>query len=780
MQAIELILVYAGTAALALWLVSRFLRAVPLLWAVALALLPFVVTGRAMVTGGHFGPLNLAYAASPLSSKGGPSLHRDYGNGLLTDVAFEMVPWQAAVRQSFHAGRAPLWNPSIFCGDVLLGAAQPSPFHPGTVIGLLLPLATARTFAASLTLFLGALSAFLFLREIDLAVVSSFFGAAAWMLSVHFLFWLGWPHAQSFAPMPLLFAGFRRIARGDRGGFGASVAAIALALLGGHPESAFHGAFAAGLYFLWEWAAAGRRGKRLALAFGAAVLALALAAPAILPVLDAVPQTREGQSRMAAGVRTSNTAGEAVRSGIGAIFPDWYGGWLTASSRFAPSFDSATAASVGGIALALAAVGLSSARREKWPLLVLAALSFAVAMGIPGIADAVNRLPVFRLALNNRLASATAFCLAALAAIGFDDLARSAARRALLLPAAAAAAGIAVAARGSRLAARGVNPAVLFRSGGFFVAGIVALFLARLLLRRRAAHFPIAGLALFLAFRAAETPRPSPTFRSADFYPPIEELGRLPRGGDPYRVVGVGNALVPNQSSMYGLEDVRGYEAITHARLVETFPLWCVLQPIWFNRVDDPGRPFLALMNARYAIAEPAARAPAGWREVTRGASVSIFENPAALPRAFAPERVRLVANPSRTVGEMAACADFSKRAWIEGSGIAPGEIENGRAIVYTRVDGPDLMLDIDAASPAWVVVSETNWRGWRARDNNTRIPVVVADHAFVGFRVSAGRHRIRLEYRPWSFAAGVALAGAGLVLTAVVALRRARFSGAN
>jgi hypothetical protein len=770
LQAFALILTYALVAGLGLVLASRTFRPISLLWAVALALLPLVVTGKAIATGSYFGPLNLAYSASPLSSRGDEKLHRDPGNGLLTDVAFQMVPWQAAVRRDMGAGRAPLWNPFILCGDVLLGAAQPAPFHPSTLLGLALPLSSARTLAAAFALFLGALCGYIFLREIALSPASAFLGAAVWMLSFHFLFWTGWPQAQSFAPLPLAMAGLRRIARDEQGGFGATVAALLLAFLGGHPESAFHVGFLSGLYFLGEFLFAGFRARRVAVAMAAGVLAFALAAPVMLPVVEAIPQTVEGRARLASAPVPSHTAAESARSAAGAFFPDAYGGWLSTSSASAPSFDSATAASVGGIALALGLVGAFSARREKWILLVLAALALSVAVGFPGVANAVGRLPIFRLALNNRLASGAAFCFAALAAIGFEDLKNGGRRRALLLPLIAAGAAALVVWRGSALAGRGMDPARFYRSGAFLVAGVLAMGLLPLLLRKRPAAFSATGLAVFLLFRVAETPRLSPTFRSADFYPAIPEFARLPRGGEPYRVVGVGGALVPNQSAVYGLEDVRGYEAITHARLAETFPLWCTPQRLWFNRVDDPSRPFLSFLNARFAIAEPSATAPRGWKEVTRGPSVSIFENPAVLPRAFSPPRIRLVAGSAAVVPEMAAHSDFSRLAWIESDGERLGEVANGPATVSTREDGPDLVLDVIAEAPAWIVVSETNWKGWRAREGSTRFPVLFADQAFIGFRIPRGRHRVRLEYRPFSFMAGAILASMGFVLVGILA----------
>jgi hypothetical protein len=315
----------------------------------------------------------------------------------------------------------------------------------------------------------------------------------------------------------------------------------------------------------------------------------------------------------------------------------------------------------------------------------------------------------------------------------------------------------------------------LGRSTAFFSGGILLLFVLWATVRRKPGPLAAAATALFLLVRVAETPRLYPSFSAADFYPSLKEIDRLPREGEPFRIAGLGNALLPNQSALYGLEDVRGYEGVTNARLAETFPLWCTPQRLWFNRVDDPSLPFLASLNARFVLADPETPTPAGWREVSRGSALSIFENPAALPRAFAPAHVRFIGNPSRTVAEMKACRDFSQTAWIESAGETPREIENGRAAVRAREDGPDLVLDVDAAAPSWIVVSETNWKGWRASENNTRFPIFFANHAFVGFRVPAGRHRVRLEYRPASFFQGIALFATTLLTLIAIAARRAR-----
>jgi uncharacterized membrane protein YfhO len=94
---------------------------------------------------------------------------------------------------------------------------------------------------------------------------------------------------------------------------------------------------------------------------------------------------------------------------------------------------------------------------------------------------------------------------------------------------------------------------------------------------------------------------------------------------------------------------------------------------------------------------------------------------------------------------------------------------------VRAREDGPDLVLDVDAAAPAWIIASETNWRGWRAREGGARYPVFFANHAFVGFRVGAGRHRVRLEYRPASFEIALVVSVAAAAALLGVAVRNIR-----
>ena len=134
---------------------------------------------------------------------------------------------------------------------------------------------------------------------------------------------------------------------------------------------------------------------------------------------------------------------------------------------------------------------------------------------------------------------------------------------------------------------------------------------------------------------------------ASTFYPRFGVLEAIP--ADPaFRMAGVGRALIPNASAVYGLDDVRGYEAMTLRRFYETYPLWCVPQPVWFNRVDDPKRPFLAFLGARWILTEAGTEAPTGWSLRAEGSGLRSFKNSRA--RRAPSRRSSRAASPTRPV----------------------------------------------------------------------------------------------------------------------------------
>src|SRR6266498_66475 len=184
------------------WILS--LRAPVVLF---LVLAPLALTGKALLTGGVYGPIDIPYQAPPLSVYAQEMKTAPTQSPILIDVAYQEIPWRKAVRDAFKNSRLPLWNRFVLAGEPLLAVQQPVVLHPATWLSMLFPLAQAWTFDMTLRYFTALLCAYLFLRDLKCGEIPALFGAVAWAFCDYVVFWVGYPLTPAVAPMPLLLLG---------------------------------------------------------------------------------------------------------------------------------------------------------------------------------------------------------------------------------------------------------------------------------------------------------------------------------------------------------------------------------------------------------------------------------------------------------------------------------------------------------------------------------------------------------------------------------------------
>ncbi|HEY2796798.1 MAG TPA: YfhO family protein [Thermoanaerobaculia bacterium] len=802
-ETVALWLTYAASAAVVLWLARRLVGEIPGRAAAVLALLPLVFTGKAMLLGRLYGPSDLYFTANPWRSLPSAAAVGPPRNSILSDLAFANLPWRAAVREAVANGRAPLWNRFVLAGTPLLPAAQAGVFHPSTFLSLFMPLALSWTFSCTFTLFLALVCAYLFFRELTLGVLPALLGAAAWAFSTYVVFWVGWSVGPSTASLPLLLVGLRRLAREPgRAAILLTAVALALSVFGGHPESAFHGAAAGGVFFLWElFGREARRRRALGGALAAGGLAILLSGPQLFPLLEAIPHSAEYRARHASPADDARPAARqsvALSAALPRLLPDAlpfahgiYGRSPVQDERGDGS--GMPLGYAGALLFPLAGLAFRGhRRRERWIFLALFVAGLLFGASVPGLIDVTSRLPGFALALNYRLVFLSGLGLAGLAAIGAERLLDRGAARSLAWSCAGWTLAICVAFALSRgvFRERGLSSEFVF--GGLALEVGPLLLLAALAGAGALRGVPLAACALgaLVLQRGLEMGGTYPTLPASTLAPALPALASVPLSSEPCRVVAAGDTLRPNGAALYRLEDVRGYESLVLDRFTDTYPLWSRSQAASFNLVPDLSRPFLSFLNACYAMAAPGDPVPAGWREQARGAEMAIFDNPEALPRAFVPRRLRRVADPRERLREMAAASDFSRTAWLSDPGERrepetrerrgsetrePGERRepeepNGEATLFLRSVGPDLIVEARAAAPALIATSIPDWPGWTATENGAALPTLTVNHAFVGVRVPAGEHVVRFAYRPRSWTLGLVAFAAGFLLIVAVA----------
>ncbi len=795
-QRLSAAFLYAAFAAALLVLARRLVLRFTWRAAWALALLPLCFTGRALLTGQVYAPIDLAYTTEPLSSHAAQYGVEPSARGILIDVAYQMIPWRQAVRYAVRQGEWPLWDPFILCGDPLAGAAQPAPYYPISALSLLLPLALAFTFGAAAQLLVAALAAFLYLRDLGCRETAALFGSVGWAFSAFVAGWLEWPLGAAVALVPLVVLAARRLVR--QPGWRAALllaGGLALTVLAGHPESVVHVVAVGAALGLAEAAVAPRRrwGAIAAWTAAAGGLALALCAVYLLPVVEVLLQSAEWLSRHTAEATAALTsaapAAAAWRHLAASVLPS-----MAATPRpgaAPPLVQPLFSAYAGSALLGPALYGLVRGPwRGRFVLAALGLGGLCAGARMPCLFPLFGHLPLFSTSINERLVFTATFATAVLAALGVEawlrsvEESRAAATRGFAAACAVAAlvfaAGVALflpLASEAGFPARAIDLWAVWSLVPLLAVALVAglAALPRVALARRNFGWAAAALlAVLVVERTAEMGAYYPTLPPRAFFPRVAPLDALPADAEePWRAVGLGYQLLPNHGSLYEVEDPRAYQAIHNRRFAELLPLWVAPSPRWYLAVEDLTRPFLRLMNVRYALTARSRDVP-GWRLLASGRGSRLWEDPRALPRAFVPRQVRLGVGSYMEVEEMKAETNFGRRAWIvpPGGGDGPPREEpNGRGWVVASRHGLGLELTARMKQPGWAVISETAWTGWRARLDGREVPLGIADHAFLALEIPEGWHQAELFYRPRSFEVGLALSTATLALISLIVL---------
>jgi hypothetical protein len=112
---------------------------------------------------------------------------------------------------------------------------------------------------------------------------------------------------------------------------------------------------------------------------------------------------------------------------------------------------------------------------------------------------------------------------------------------------------------------------------------------------------------------------------------------------------------------------------------------------------------------------------------------------------------------------------DAATRADAHGAALSDATIRD--AVSVTSYEPEQIVLDVSAGSPGWVVIADTWYPGWQATVDGDPTRVTRANLMLRAVPVEAGRHRVELAYRPRSWLAGTAVSLVSLVALLVAAL---------
>jgi hypothetical protein len=720
------------TAAVLRWL-ERIRWRFPLLF-LALVLL---FLGRAVFTSDVPVPVDEVAQGYPYRGIVGPVVA---ANPLTNDTVKQFLPWMQVVREELSHGRFPLWNRYAFSGYPLLGNGQSAPFSPLFLATLFVPLPKQIVAMAGLKLFVALLFSYLFCRRQKLSDGASCFAAIAFAFSTSQTVYLYYSTVSvtAFLPAALYAVALARrdpANEQDRGAFRWPGCLLMTLVVGtimanGHPESVLHIAIGTAAWMLIDGVVESDRRRWLsncAALAAAAVAGLLIAAPVWVPTLEQVLLSERltllRHARYAPFPLTALWALVAPNGFGNPVRHNW--SWILNYSLVAYSY-------IGLVPLGLvitATVSRGTPARVRW-LLAASGVLFVVAMDWTFLGHAVNRVPPFSIAANDKLRFVSVFFALVAAAGVLDRWGQYS--RVILTAAGGSVAALATYAYWKH--------ASLMRPLDLVGAASVLVFAW---IPRAAWAAVLTGFELFVLnapFNAAV-----PARYSRPSLPIIAALGRLaPR--EPFRIVGLDWTFLPNAAAQYGLEDIRGSDPMALETYMRFFQLIEVEDPTGdVRRVVDVDKPAVDFLNVRFVLGEPGTRLSARWRLVYDGADGTLFERNQPIERFFVPSTVL---GPNGMSG-LSRIRDFRREVVSDIE-----KVGNGPATI-TAIEGqrPDrFRLRVGAGRVSFIATSEPLAPGWRVEVGRVRAVIHPVDGAFIGFFVPRGVSEVTVTYRPRSF----------------------------
>ena len=279
-----------------------------------------------------------------------------------SDLTYLHHGWRSAPAMLVAAGRAPLWEPSLYFGMPMAGAMQGGLFYPATIFYYLFGFATATALFQALHLFTAGWLCALWLRSVRLSWGASLGGALLFAFGGVMIARLPFlNHLGTLAWAPALALFFRRPAP--------LAVVLALMVLAGYPmfipgcaAAAWAAAYAARTR-RWSWTGGAVDWAK------AASLSAALAAAQLLPGLELATH-----SRRSSGVGLA----EALTWGFSpADLLQWLGPLAVGIGNFHPAVDWTLCVYLGLAAAAAAAIGAFGLPRRR-ALVLLAAIAGVV------------------------------------------------------------------------------------------------------------------------------------------------------------------------------------------------------------------------------------------------------------------------------------------------------------------------------------------------------------------------------------------------------------------
>lgn len=661
------------------------------------------------------------------------------------DIFGYFLPAYEFQAERMAAGSFPFWNPYQGGGVPFLAMLQPGALYPARLLLLVVPPTTALQCSTFLHLLMALLGTYVLCRRLGASPFGGALAGVVFTTSVG----LPWIHATTLlepaAWLPVLALAEVAILRG--GGWGwvcfLGVAGAMPVLAGGY-QVALYTVYALALLALGVVLQDGASVARLGRLAAAGALALATAAPQVLPTLAWTQQTAR-QAGMLTDVQMMPLFTEAGRRHQTLTFFFQQGtpelGYLSIPVIALALFGLVAARPLGLV------LGLTALAAALFAIMPLGSVRFSIYRLLPGLG--MFRFPT-------RLLVVTGLFAAVTAALGL--------RRITQL--------------------RPLAPAHRRR----FVEGGALVLVVALLVWPYRNTYPVAWTA------GPELTAPDARFFPGDTRPPSAYRAFVPAGRLDLRA-----GVFVRQATRYRVRALQDYEPLSSARL-QTFLSAIAGVPTSNDGVllfsggllRDPFllRPRLLDLVSVRSIMMPEAALPStvpGWERVSERQDLVTVRNERALPRAYLVDRARFVPDEASALEVLTTSSDFDGHAEVVLVGTPTSDVARvvtqaaavlARPASFERDDPEHVVVAVQPERPGVLVLADAFAPGWTVTVDGAPRALWQANYFVRGVLVEPGDRQVVFRYRAPGFVPGVAvlaLAWSATLLHRAVAHTRRR-----
>lgn len=247
--------------------------------------------------------------------------------------------------------------------------------------------------------------------------------------------------------------------------------------------------------------------------------------------------------------------------------------------------------------------------------------------------------------------------------------------------------------------------------------------------------------------------------------PPVEYLQK--NIGD-YRVTsfrkrfeGYNTALTPESSSLFGLQDIRGYKFLTSQRYAELFKDVEISGYLYY--FNNYNAKFFNLLGIRYFVQD--SRWPDNFdleknslKAVYNYKNIKIYENNAALPKVFPVSSIKR-AKKLKEASNIFWSNDFDPKIMAIVEDISDyhlyQNLTNDVKVSIFDYKPNHVSINVSTKNNTYLVITDSFYTGWKAFIDGKETKIYPTDIAFRGIFVPPGKHEIRMVYSPKSFKLG-------------------------